>query len=91
MRMNDVQELTAELHRKCKAKGIRFSRWETNGTGHKIDITYALHTGERKTQFRFMPEDEVISFRYLYAREGKTIRCDAYKQLRQLLKVVELR
>ena len=79
-----VVELVEELEKVCAEKGLSLSRWETNLGKYKKRITWAVHKGERKSQFRYMSDDQVINAVVLWQMEGKTRSCEAYRQLSRL-------
>ena len=79
-----VVELVEEIEKICAEKGLSLSRWETNIGKYGKRITWAVHNGERKSQFRYVPNDQVIDFAVLWEAEGKTHSCEAYQQLSRL-------
>jgi hypothetical protein len=74
-------DLIRDIERAAGAKGLTLSRWQSNGSGRTVTVRYALHTGERAAQLRYMDDNAVIGDIELNALEGKTRRCAAYKEL----------
>lgn len=92
MNLTPTQELINAITDKAKEQNLKFSRWQTNSKRHgKVErITYALHTGERASQFRYQPEGSVVDYVYLNNLEGRTPRCEAYRKLARLANAVNL-
>lgn len=90
-----VVELVYRLEQFCQRYGLTLSRWQTNSTmrGHVERITWAVHTGPRPYRFdRFIAdgrEGDLVGYTYLNSAEGKSERCEAYKELSRLEKHVQ--
>jgi hypothetical protein len=82
---SEVADLVRQLEEDAAARGVNFSRWETTQGKWGKRITYALHTGERQAQFRYMPQGSVIDVCVLDQVEGTSRRCEAYRGLSSLM------
>lgn len=83
-----VADLVRELEREAAARGYTLSRWQANRGGHRTTITYAVHTGERRAQFRLQPEGSLVAWAELSQAEGTTERCEAFRVLRAVLEAL---
>ena len=79
----DLVNLVKQLEQKAKSTGLTLSRWQTNGYGGRVSITWALHSGDRPSFSRDLPDDAQVVV--LSQLEGKTKQCEAYKALSTLL------
>ena len=77
-----VTTLVDEIQALAEAKGYKLSRWQANGGNFAVEITYAIHTGERADQFRY--QKGVAESTRFSQIEGTTTRCEAYKKLMSL-------
>lgn len=84
-----TQELVSWIEEKAAEKELTLSRWQANRGSHATTITYALHTGERASQFRHQPAGTVTEFVKFDGLEGATERCAAYKALVKLASSLE--
>ena len=80
-----VVDLVRELEIEAQERGLTLSRWQTNGAGNFVieRITWAVHEGLRPFQSRYVPEGSLSIT--LTCLEGKTERCQAYRELSKLL------
>ena len=49
-----TEELANRVAEMAESKGLTLSRWQANKGNHVTAITYAVHTGERAAQFRYL-------------------------------------
>lgn len=80
-----VSRLVAEIEREAGRRGLTLSRWQANGQAHKVHITYAVHSGERAGQYRYMAPEAVVASAWLTQLEGTTERSEAYRKLDAML------
>jgi hypothetical protein len=86
---SETQALLDRLVDTAEAIGYTVSRWQTNKRIGVERITYAVHRGERPSQFRMLAEDQILDYAVLHNMEGATRRSEAYKALARLLDAVE--
>lgn len=84
-RETPVSRLVAEIEREAGERGLTLSRWQANGQAHMVNITYAVHYGERAGQYRYMAPESVIAAARLTQLEGTTERSEAHRKLSAML------
>lgn len=77
-------DLVTSVNEAAANNNMTLSRWESNGSGRSKTVTYALHTGERAAQFRYMDNDAIVDHFMSHKAEGTTPRCEAYKELEKM-------
>lgn len=84
-KMNAVQSLIKNIEVKAAEKGLFLHRYQSNKGKFSYIITYALHSSaERPAKSAACDGDSV----QLSQCEGTTERCEAYRQLSELLTVI---
>ena len=78
-----VGKLVDSIQAVCKEKGYTFSRWQTNKGRYQTTISYAVHTGERASQYRL--QEGILASGVLGQSEGKTEKSEAYRVLYAML------
>lgn len=86
---SQVADLVREVYAAAEANGLHLSRWQANKGNYQTTITYMLHTGPRREQARYQPEDSIVAIERLHAVEGSTTRCAAGRALTRLLAVAQ--
>lgn len=84
-----VARLLSEIESEAAKRGYQLSRWQSNKAGRRVAITYAVHTGDRADQFRYMDDDAVIASVFLTQIEGTTEWSEAYREFSRLLSQVQ--
>lgn len=81
---SEVADLVRQIEARAEREGLTVSRWLTNSTaGWASTITWAVHKGPRPTGTYQLPVDAYVVI--LDNTEGKTKRCEAYRELLKLL------
>lgn len=84
-----VARLLTQIEALAAAKGLTLSRWQSSKAKWIVKITYAVHWGSRPMHSRHLSPYARVAQVVLRNREGKTERCEAYRQLSHLLKELE--
>lgn len=84
-----VARLLSEIETKAADKGLTVSRWQSSKAKWIVKITYIIHDGSRPMHARHVKPFALVAKIVLHGREGKTERCEAYRQLCILLKSLE--
>lgn len=85
LRTNDpVYKLVEELEAECASRNLTLSRWQTNDrrSGWVRTVTWIIHEGNRAPASCY--QRGILFEVSMNNREGRTIRCDAYKKLSKL-------
>jgi hypothetical protein len=83
-----VTKLVDDIQTLAESKGYTFSRWQSNKGKYEVVITYAIHKGDRASQYRL--QHDVMDHITLNQIEGITVNCEAYRKLSRLKLVVEV-
>jgi len=83
-----VARLVDTLEHLADERGLTLSRWQSSTARWIVNITYALHYGERPTQSRYLDNSLTVAVVKLANQEGRTQRCEAYRKLSELLSVL---
>lgn len=80
--MNVVQTLIEEIKSEAAKAGYTLHRYQANKGNFATTITYALHSSANRPTFS---RDCDGASAVLTQREGSTSRCEAYRELSDLL------
>ena len=82
---NKVQKLISEIESLAAERGLHLHRYQTNLGSYRVRITYALHdTPEKPALSASCSVPSVV----LNNREGTTERCEAYRELSELMEQI---
>lgn len=80
--MNDVEQLIEEIKAKAAEKGLFLHRYQSNYSRHAVSVVYAIDSREQKPARAIMCDGAAVLMQQL---EGKTKKCEAYRELSELL------
>lgn len=83
--MNTVEILVEQISKAAAEKNLYLHRYQTNGSNHRVKITYCLHDDEIKPTRSEKCNGGKITLSHL---EGKTEKCEAYKKLSTLMEYI---
>lgn len=84
--MSAIELIKTKIRQRAAERGLYLHRYQTNSQHiHQTVVTYALHSQPEKP--RFSRQCDRIGCR-INRVEGKTERCQAYRQLTKLLRSI---
>ena len=83
----ESRKIYTEILELCNRASVSISRWQYNKSLYNSSIHYAIHTGERESQFRW--QKNIICSIELSSETGKTKRSQTYQSFESLKEDLE--